>query len=283
MAEKFIVKEQSKLLEFLFLSLNTWPKKKVKQRLQNSSIRVNEKTVTKHDFILNVNDKVEIGILSKNSPSTVQKLEILYQDKDIVVINKPAGLLSVSTPKETKQHALNILRLQISKKREQISLWPVHRLDRDTSGILVFATSKEKREAVMDKWKESTKTYLAIVKGLPKNKKATINEPLRLDEKLYKMHVGKHKDAKEAITHYEVIQEKKQNALLKVQLETGRQHQIRAHLSFIGNSVIGDERYGIKGDRMGLHACELSIFHPVNNKKMTFKVDAPKEFYDLLV
>ena len=284
MAEKFIVKERSKLLEFLFNHLTGWSKKTIKQRLQGSSVAVNGEINTKHDFPLNVDDVVEVGVVKKASTQaqTLQKLEIIYQDKDIIAINKPAGLLSVGNTTESKQHALAILRNQLSRGKNQVKLWPVHRLDRDTSGILLFATSKEMRETVMDKWGISEKIYLAIVEGCPKEQKGTIDQPLRADEREYRMHVGKHPDAKPAITHYAVKQTAPERSLLEVKIETGRQHQIRAHLAWLGHSIIGDERYGTKGEKMGLHAKKLTIIHPVKKKPMSFEVDAPRDFYKLL-
>ena len=282
MAEKLTVKQKAKLLDFLFANLDGWSKKTIKQRLQSSCITVNDEFVTKHDYFLQVDDIVEVGSNKRISVKTLNKLEILFQDKDLIAINKPAGLLSVGSASENKQHALSILRNQLSDDKNQVQLWPVHRLDRDTSGILLFATSKEIREKVMDKWGESQKTYLAIVEGCPKEKKGTISEPLRLDEKEYRMHVGKHPDAKSAITHYMVKKTVAKRSLLEVNIETGRQHQIRAHLAWLGNSIVGDQRYGKEGDRMGLHSNKLTIIHPRNNKKLSFGIDAPKDFYLLL-
>jgi 23S rRNA pseudouridine1911/1915/1917 synthase len=284
MADTFTVKEKSKLLEFLFAHLDGWSKKTIKQRLQGSSVAVNGEITTKHDRPLNAGDVVEVGVVKKASTQTqtLQKLEILYQDKDIIAINKPAGLLSVGNTTENKQQALAILRNQLSRGKNQVKLWPVHRLDRDTSGVLLFATSKEMRESIMDKWGISEKIYLAIVEGSPKEKKGTIDQPLRPDDKVYRMHVGKHPEAKPAVTHYVVKQSIADRSLLEVSIETGRQHQIRAHLAWLGHSIIGDERYGTKGEKMGLHAKKLTIFHPVTKKSMSFEVDAPREFYALL-
>ncbi len=289
MAEKFKVTQRNKLLEFLFSTLTGWSKKKVKQRLQGSSVAVNGQVTTKHDFILNVDDIVEVGVVQRTggSAQVATRLEIIYQDKDLIAINKPAGLLSVGTTQENKQHALALLRTQLTRGKDRMQLWPVHRLDRDTSGILLFATSKEMREAVMANWGKSEKVYLAIVEGCPKETKGTIDQPLRLDEKEYRMHVGKHPDAKPAITHYEVKESKENRSLLEVSIETGRQHQIRAHMAWLGHSIIGDERYGKKpfnknGGRMGLHAIRLSIVHPKTKKPLRFEVDAPRDFYGLL-
>jgi len=289
MAQQYKVKQRGKLLEFLFAHLNGWSKKTIKQRLQGSSVAVNGQVTTKHDFILNVDDVVEVGVVQKAgiSAQTTTRLEIIYQDKDLIAINKPAGLLSVGTTQENKQHALALLRNQLSRGKNSVKLWPVHRLDRDTSGILLFATSKEMREAVMANWGKSEKIYLAVVEGTPRENKGTIDQPLRLDEKEYRMHVGAHKDAKPAITHYEVKENKEKRSLLEVSIETGRQHQIRAHMAWLGHSIIGDERYGKKpfnknGERMGLHSVRLSIIHPKTKKLLRFEVDAPRDFYALL-
>ncbi len=284
MAQQYKVKHRGKLLEFLFANLDGWSKKTIKQRLQGSSIAVNGVITTKHDYILNENDVVEVGVVQRTGRATqaVRKLEIIHQDKDLIAINKPAGLLSVGTTKENKEHALNLLRAQLTRGKERVQLWPVHRLDRDTSGILLFATSKKVREAVMEKWATTQKTYLAVVEGKPKEEKGTITEPLRLDEEEYRMHVGAHPDAKSAITHYTVKESTDKRSLLEVSIETGRQHQIRAHMAWLGHAVIGDERYGTKGGRMGLHAQKLSFLHPVNKNQITLEVDAPRDFYALL-
>jgi 23S rRNA pseudouridine1911/1915/1917 synthase len=208
MAQQYKVSTPAKLLTFLFETLASkggWSKKTVKQRLQSASVFVNGHVQTKHDYILNVDDIVSIGSVqyTRHKANNRQiKLEILHQDKDLIAINKPSGLLSVGTTKENKNHALAILRTQLSRDKNSIKLWPVHRLDRDTSGILLFATSKEVREAVMEKWAATEKTYLAVVEGRPKVEADTVTQPLRLDEKEHRMHVGAHKDAKPAITHY---------------------------------------------------------------------------------
>ena len=284
MAEKFTVKKEDKLLNFLFSTLHTWSKKKVKERLKSATVSVNGESTTKFDFPLSVGDIVEIGVVSKRDSKAITSLEIIYQDSELVAINKPAGLLSVGTVKEKQNHALAILRKQLSNRRNNIQLFPVHRLDRETSGVLLFATSKESREAVMGRWGKSEKVYLAIVNGSLKEPKGTINQPLRMDDKEYKVHVGAHPKAKFALTHYTLKESFSKTSLLQVAIETGRQHQIRVHLAWLGNYILGDERYGKgykKGDRMGLHATKLTVIHPKTKKSLTFEVDAPKDFYAL--
>lgn len=282
MSEKLLVSEPAGLMVFLCAQLQGWARNKIKQRLQSGCVSVNGTTITQHDYALQDGDLVEVGATAKATNSSPSQLEILYSDRDIIAINKPAGLLSVGNAKETQQHALAILRNQLSHRMQTIKLWPVNRIDRDTSGVLLFATSREIREAVMDKWDQAEKTYLAIVEGSPNPAQGTIDQPLRLDEVEYRMHVGVHPDAKPAITHFKTERTNNARTLLQVQIETGRQHQIRAHLSWLGYPVVGDERYGIKGDRMGLHALRLKIIHPKTGKELVFETPAPTDFFALM-
>lgn len=282
MSDKLYVKENSELLAFLIASLQGWARSKIKQRLQSGCVSVNGVSITQHDHVLSTGDLVEVGATAKAANPAPSQLEILYSDREIIAINKPAGLLSVGTTKETQQHALAILRNQLSRRSQAVKLWPVNRIDRDTSGVLLFATSREMREAVMDKWNQAEKNYLAIVVGCPNPTEGTINQPLRLDEVEYRMHVGEHPDAKSAITHYKTERTNNGRSLLQVQIETGRQHQIRAHLSWLGYPVVGDQRYGTAGNRMGLHALRLKIIHPKNGKELTFETAAPADFLALM-
>lgn len=282
MSERLQVKEPTGLMLFLSTQLQGWARSKIKQRLQSGCVSVNGTTITQHDYALQDGDLVEVGATAKAASSSPSQLEILYSDCDIIAINKPAGLLSVGNAKETQQHALAILRNQLSRRTQAVKLWPVNRIDRDTSGVLLFATSREMREAVMDKWDQAEKTYLAIVEGCPNPAQGTIDQPLRLDEVEYRVHVGAHPDAKPAITHFKTERINNTRTLLQVQIDTGRQHQIRAHLSWLGYPVVGDERYGTKGDRMGLHALRLKIIHPKTGKELLFETPAPADFFALM-
>jgi len=282
MSDKLQVNEASSLLPFLNARLPEWSRSKIKQRLQTGCVSVNGLSVTQHNFALAVGDLVEVGATAKVMSSSTAQLEILYSDRDLVAINKPAGLLSVATANETQQHALAILRKQLSRRGQEIKLWPVHRIDRDTSGVLLFATSREMREAVMANWDKAEKFYAAIVVGCPNPAEGTIDQPLRLDEVEYRMHVGEHPDAKPAITHYKTERTVGERALLQVKLETGRQHQIRAHMAWLGYPVVGDQRYGTAGLRMGLHALRLTIAHPKTKKVLNFEAPAPADFLALM-
>ncbi|PCJ46474.1 MAG: RNA pseudouridine synthase [Moraxellaceae bacterium] len=282
MSDKLRVREATGLLTFLNTQLKGWARNKIKQRLKTGCVLVNGQLVRQHDYPLKAEDEVEIRAAAKNMQGKNLQLEILYSDRDLIAINKPAGLLSVASADENKRHALAILRSQLSRSKRAVNLWPVHRLDRDTSGVLLFATSREIREEVNAGWSSAEKVYLAVVDGCPKPGQGTIDQPLRMDAEKYQMHVGPHPEAKKAITHFCTQRTVNDRALLEVRLETGRQHQIRAHLAWLGYPVIGDPRYGTDGPRMGLHALRLSIMRSKTGKRLTFETPAPDDFLDLI-
>ena len=282
MSEKLVVREASGLLAFLQAQLRDWSRKTVKQRLRSGCVRVNGAPVVRHDFALAAGDQVEVAAFSPPRERRSAALEILYADRDLIAIDKPAGLLSVGAAGETRRHALALLRNQLSRRGEDVRLWPVHRLDRDASGVLLFATSRDVREAVMAGWGEAEKSYWAIVEGCPDPPRGTIDQPLRLDDEEYRVHVGAHPDAKPAITQYETLRAAGGRTLVRVRLETGRQHQIRAHMAWLGCPVVGDPRYGTAGERLGLHALRLKIVHPGNGRTLAFEAPVPADFRALM-
>ena len=282
MADKLDVKEPARLLAFLQAHLRDWSRNTIKQRLQTGCVSVNGRAVTQHDHALKAGDVVEISASPKRRVAPSSALEILYIDRDLIAIHKPAGLLSVGTTKETQHHALALLRAQLAQRVHGLRLWPVHRIDRDTSGVLLFATSHEMREAVMAEWGASEKTYLAVVEGRPDPARGTIDQPLLLDEKGCRVFVGERPGAKDAVTHYQTEYTTGRRSLLRVQLETGRQHQIRAHLAWLGYPIVGDPRYGLAGPRMGLHALRLAIVHPNTGRELVFEAPVPADFLALV-
>ena len=282
MSDRLTVKAHTQLIPFLTARLQGWSRSTIKQRLKSGCVYVNGEQVTRHDHDLVAGDRVDVEASARGASSMRSQLDILYKDRDLIAINKPAGLLSVSSHKDKEPHAVGVLRGQLSRRNKPIKLWPVHRIDRDTSGVLLFATSREMREAVMKGWKAAEKTYLAIVEGCPKPAEGTIDQPLRLDPEIYQMHVGPHAKARRAVTHFTTERHVGQRTLLRVALETGRQHQIRAHLVWLGHPVVGDQRYGTAGARMGLHALRLSITKPGSNKPLEFEAPTPADFLALL-
>ena len=282
MTDKLHVQNPAGLLAFLRAHLQGWAPNTVKQRLRTGCVRVNGAPVVRHDHALAVGDVVEISALAAPREAPAPRLDVLFADRDLIAIDKPAGLLAVGAAGETRRHALALLRSQLSRRGHEVRLWPVHRIDRDTSGVLLFATSREMREAVMARWDEAEKTYWAIVEGVPSPPRGTIDQPLRLDDEEYRVHVGPHPAAKPAVTHYATERTAAGRSLVRVRLETGRQHQIRAHLAWLGCPVVGDPRYGTAGARLGLHALRLTIVHPGTGRPLTFAAPVPADFWALL-
>lgn len=287
MSERLSVQQPAELLAFLQTSLPQWSRNTIKQRLSQGCVMVNGQSIRRHNHALVAGDQVEL-LPARENPQVLanrvqtQSLTVLYKDADLVAIAKPAGLLSVNNEQDQQDNALNMLRRQLSRRDKPVSLWPAHRLDRETSGVLLLTFSRAMQEAVMANWDKAEKVYLAIVQGKPNPAAGTINQPLRRDPKIFQMHVGAHPEAKPAITHYQTLKQGARRALVEVRLQTGRQHQIRAHMAWLGNPVVGDPRYGRAGARLGLHALRLSLPHPRTGKPLTFTTDAGEDFYRLL-
>jgi 23S rRNA pseudouridine1911/1915/1917 synthase len=283
MSQKLCVDRSATLLPYLAECLPEWSRNTLKQRLKAGCITVNGQIVKRHDLPIGADDQLEIHAAPvtqavQQQRQRAQRLDILYADAQLIAINKPAGLLSVGTATDKTHHALALLRHQLARHQRDIKLWPVHRLDRDTSGVLLFATSKEIREAVMSRWDSTEKCYLALVQGHPRPAAGSVDQPLRQDAVKYQMHVGPHPDAKPALTHYQTVRKVGARTLLKVRIATGRQHQIRAHLAWLGHPVIGDERYGRAGQGLCLHAESLLLRHPITGVTLLISAAPPATF-----
>ena len=214
-------------------------------------------------------------------------LTILYEDQDILVIDKSAGLLSVSTYREQEKTAFFLLNNYVKKGnfRSKNSVFIVHRLDRETSGVLVFAKSEKVKRYLQDEWQGFTKLYVAIVHGKLNPKEGEITSYL-LENKAYRMYSTKDTvKGQFAKTGYKVIKETHNFSLLQINLFTGKKNQIRVHLAEKGHPIVGDKMYGRpdKGiKRLALHAESLTIKHPYSKEYMTFKSEFPAYFKTLL-
>ncbi len=222
-----------------------------------------------------------------NTKFLTKGLAILYEDKDILVVDKPAGLLTVATEREKSRTVHSILTDYIrtgcgrSKKR----IFVVHRLDRDTSGLLIFAKSEEAMLRLKDEWKQTEKKYLAVVHGRCETSSGTIESYLAEDKAYNVYSTANRTKGRLSRTAYTVIKRTKRYSLLEVVLLTGRKNQIRVHLAGIGHPIVGDVKYGQEDDqqpRMALHARSISFRHPYSGRQMTFKSDVPAIFSALV-
>lgn len=217
-----------------------------------------------------------------------KKLDIIYEDKEIIVINKPSGLLTVSTPKEKEKTLFHEVSNYIKKSNPKAKVFIINRLDKDTSGIVLFAKNQNIKYMYQNAWDKLAvkRGYTAIVNGKLTNKKGTIKSYLKETKTLLVYSTNDKKDGKLAITNYSVIKESDKYSMLDIEIKTGRKNQIRVHLNDIGNPILGDKKYGnIKSplNRLMLHCSYMLLINPKTNKKMEFICDTPKSFNNLFL
>ena len=244
---------------------------------------VNGELVSKHNFMLNEGDRVEV-IWSKQRGRKESALSVIYEDEYIIAINKPAGLLTIANERERERTAYHILTDYVREKNENARIFVVHRLDRDTSGVLVVAKSEEAKLALQDKWNDivSRREYVAVVEGAPEKERDTIKSYLR-ETRTHLVYSAESGDR--AITNYEVIRSSNQYSLLRIQITTGRKNQIRVHMHDIGHPIAGDKKYGAKTSprgRLCLHANLLELYYPFSDKMLRLETEIPHAFNSLV-
>jgi RluA family pseudouridine synthase len=210
-------------------------------------------------------------------------ISILYEDRDVIVVDKPAGLLTIGTDKEKSKTAHFILNDYVRKGNSKSSnrVYVVHRLDRETSGVVIFAKSEQVKRFLQDNWEDTEKHYIAIVHGNLKDKDGTISSYLTENRALRVYSTNDPSKGKLAHTAYKVLDETKGFSMIDVNLITGRKHQIRVHFAEKGHPVVGDKKYGPDENvskRLALHARSLMFNHPFTHKPMTFDTGVPEEF-----
>jgi tRNA pseudouridine32 synthase/23S rRNA pseudouridine746 synthase/23S rRNA pseudouridine1911/1915/1917 synthase len=213
-------------------------------------------------------------------------LEIIYEDRDLLVINKEVGLLTMSFHRDESQTAERILTDYLRKgaARSRLRAFVVHRLDRETSGLLIFAKTEAVQQHLKDHWKEVDKEYRAVVHGTLKDKSGTVSGYLAEDDDQF-VYSTDQTHGKWSETQYEVIRENKLFSELKINLLTGRKNQIRVHFADLGHPVVGDVKYGPKGkkfERMALHSRSIAFNHPHSGKRMVFEAPVPEFFVRLM-
>lgn len=215
-----------------------------------------------------------------------KKLDIIYEDKEILVVNKPSGTLTVSTPKEKEKTLFHDVSDYVKKSNPKAKVFIIHRLDKDTSGIVMFAKNQNVKYAYQNNWDNLVfkRGYTAVVDGILEKKLGMVKSYLKETKTLLVYSSNDKKNGKLAITNYNVIKESKRYSMLDINIKTGRKNQIRVHMKDVGHPILGDKKYGNKkstANRLMLHAGELIIINPKTKKKMTFVSKTPKCF-DLL-
>lgn len=276
---ELIVKNDDKLLNYLVNNLDM-SRKKIKSYLVHGQIYIDNQKVTKYDYILNKGMKIKIETKNKNT----LPFDIIYEDDFIIVVNKPSNLLSIATKKEKEKTLYHYVREYVKSKNNNNKIFIVHRLDKETSGVVILAKDEKTKNELQKNWNELVKTreYHAIVHGILNKKKDRLVNYLKENKTNY-VYITK-QDGKEAITNYQVIKENKNYSLLKINIETGRKNQIRVQLNNINHKIVGDNKYGEKDGmkRLFLHANKISLYYKPQRKVMTFQTDVPASFKSLI-
>lgn len=266
---------------------------KVQEMIKQELVKVNDKNC-KNSYVLKDGDKINIlGELKYETdikPENI-KLDIVYEDDDVIVINKPSGMVvhpAAGNYSNTLVNALLYHTKNLSSNNGDERPGIVHRIDKDTSGLLVVAKNDKAHQFLQEQLKDKTQSriYLALVSGRINHDTGEIDAPIGRDVNDRKKMCVTDVNSKDAITYFKVIDRYKDATLIECKLKTGRTHQIRVHMKYINHPIINDPVYGNKKNVTSfgqmLHAKEISFIHPTTKEKMTFNVDAPKEFYDIL-
>lgn len=278
--EKYIVKETNELYAYLRKILTNMSKNNIKSLLKNGNIYVNNKIITKHNYIINANDIITIG---KAIQTNEINIKVLYEDDNIIVIDKPTKLLTISNKNEKEDTLYRKVSDYLKKQNKKVFV--IHRLDYDTSGIIMFAKNQKVQKLYQDNWNNLAKEreYTAVVEGIT-NDKGHIESYLKQTKTLL-VYSSKNKDGYFSITDYEKITGNNKYSLLKILISTGRRNQIRCHMHDIKHPIAGDTRYNSKTNPLGrlcLHASKLIITNPLNNELFVFTSNVPEEFINIV-
>ena len=277
------VEQDTELMKFLIAQLSHKNRNNIKSMLSNKQVFVDGTPIRQFNHPLSVGQVVELRWNRVPEEKMYRGISIIYEDNDLVVIDKHAGVVAIATDDKVKLNAYTILSMHIKSRNNNHKIFVVHRLDRDTSGLMMFAKSKDVKEKLQKNWKHiiSKRTYLALVEGIPDKPKATLTSYLHESKALIVYSSQNPESGDKAITHYEVLKQSRDFSLLKVNLETGKKNQIRVHLKDIGHPIVGDKKYGSTINpirRLGLHAWVLAFKHPISGEELSFKTSIPGKF-----
>lgn len=283
--KEFKVHENCLLLEFLLSKYPKLSRNAVKSLLSGHYVSVDGAPVSQYNLQLTKEDTVIVSKM-RISKKTRANLPIIYEDDEIVAINKPSGVLSIASDREKARTAYRMVNDYVQQKDKHNRIFVVHRLDEDTSGVLIFAKNPRIKDALQKNWNDIVRKrgYYAIVEGQMEKTQDTLVDYLK-ENSLNLMYVtNDKKNSKKCITNYKVIKSNKNYSLLDVDIETGRKNQIRVQLGHRNHHVIGDDKYGEPSNplkRLGLHAYNLTLVHPITKKVLEFKAPIPSEFNKL--
>ncbi len=277
------VTEASELMKFLIEKFPEKSRTTIKSMLTHKLVTVDDMVTTKFDYPLKRGQVVFLNKKKTDEKPRFRGLRIVHEDSAIIVVDKGSGLLSMASDTEKSKTAYSMLSEYVKKFDPKNLIFIVHRLDRDTSGLMMFAKSKKIQEVLQKDWNDSIidRSYVVIVEGVVENEEGTVTSWLKENKALVMFSSQTPNDGQKAVTHYKLLRSNKQFSMLEVKLETGRKNQIRVHMKDMGHPVTGDKKYGAKLNpigQMGLHARVLAFKHPVTGKTLRFDTPIPGKF-----
>lgn len=261
---------------------------KIKSMLKHNQFAVNGMPSTKYNRPIEPGDELQINFDGSFRTFSSPNLKIVYEDDDIIVVDKAYGVLSTSAGRNTTGTVYSIMRDYVKQNNEKARMFVVHRLDRDTSGLMILARSQKAREKMVENWSNivSRRLYVAVAEGLMEKDSGTVRNFLVDDENNYEVHeTDDSKLGQLAVTKYATLERGQRNSLVELEMRTGRKNQIRVHMRGLGHPVSGDRKYGGHSNpirRLALHATIIEMQHPVTGKAMRFESPVPDNFLTLL-
>ncbi len=279
----FKVKEQNELMKFLIENLPNKNRNNIKSLLKNKQVLVDGAAISQFNHPLNPGQEVMITE-SRFSDKDMKGIKVVYEDEYLIAVEKASGILSIATDKEREKTAYNIVKNYVKSRNPLEKLFIVHRLDRETSGVMIFAKTEEMQQILQTNWQKMVleRTYVAVVEGKVEKNSDTIISYLKENSTFVTFSSDKEiEGSKKAVTHYTVLKRSKGFSLVEANIETGRKNQIRVHMQSLGHSVVGDKKYGATTNplgRLGLHAKSIIFKHPKTGKILSFQTGIPAKF-----
>jgi len=286
--QEYKATKPSELLDFLMENQVRKSRNAIKSLLAHKQIKVNSKLVTQYNHELKPGDKVSVMKFDQSrKEKRLKGLKIIFEDDDLIIVDKEAGFLSVSTDKEKLRTVYGSLNEYVKKKNKNSRVFVLHRLDREVSGFLIFAKSAELQDIFQKNWDNLVKeyTYTAVVEGKLEQKEGTIISWLTENKNFVMMSSSTDNGGLKSVTHYKVIKSVGRYSLLDFNLETKRKNQLRVQMQSIGHPVVGDKKYGASKNpikRIALHAKELVLKHPMTGDLLEFRSTVPKVMQQLV-
>lgn len=279
------VRESAPLMEFLLKQMSGTSKNRVKDLLRGHAVSVDRKLATKYDLMLIPGQMVRVSRHKRSTELTNRFVKVVYEDKDIIVIEKNPGILSMAS--SHKQYCIKTVLDEYFKKRHfQCTAHVVHRLDRETSGLMIYAKSFEAKKILTDNWHDIVfdRRYVAVLCGRVPDEGGTLHSWLKDNKAFFTYSSPEDNGGKEAITHWRKLDENNDFTLAEFKLETGRKNQIRVHANDMGYPIAGDDKYGHGKNplgRLALHAYRLYFYHPITGEPMEFETPFPTPFLNI--